>query len=71
MINTPLPNLVDEINETFTDGNKAILHQDTIRFIINDSDSKVMKLIEFMDLLETLTGQSANNFSFDIAYKGE
>ncbi|TSJ39169.1 hypothetical protein FO440_15505 [Mucilaginibacter corticis] len=71
MINTPLPTLVDEINETLTDGNKAILHQDTIRFIINDSDSKVMKLIEFMDLLETLTGQSANDFSFDVAYKSE
>ncbi|TSJ41076.1 hypothetical protein FO440_15215 [Mucilaginibacter corticis] len=71
MINTPLPDLIDKLNKKLTDGNQAILHQDAIRFLIDESQNKMMKLLEFMDLIEELTGQSANDYYFDVEYRGE
>ncbi len=68
----PFPStLIDHINESLQDGNQAVLHQDAIRFLIAKSDNKVTKLLEYMDLIEELTGHSANQYHFDIAYKGE
>ncbi|TSJ38916.1 hypothetical protein FO440_20680 [Mucilaginibacter corticis] len=71
MINLPLQTVIDKINDALTDGNRATLHENSIRFIINEPQDKMMKIMEYMDLVEDVTGNSANLYQFDIVYKKE